>query len=77
MLQGVRVHALALLALLTGDYDAFIGDGKVSGMATLGTAWVSKPWVQVPKLLQHFIADIYWLSDGLPAFVWRELRDIR
>jgi hypothetical protein len=76
MLQRVSVHPINLRALLAGDYDAFIGDNEVSGFPTLGTTWVSKPWVQVPKLLHHSIA-VRCLSDGLSVYVWRELRDIR
>ena len=76
MLQRISGHLFNLHALLTGDYDALSGDSEVSGLAALRTTWVLKPWLQVPKLLQHFIA-IRPLSCVLPVFDWRELRDIR
>jgi hypothetical protein len=69
ILQDGSVHPLNLCAFFAGDYDAFFSDAEVSGLATLGTAGVSKPRGQVSKLLQHSILVRPCLSDGLSVFV--------
>jgi hypothetical protein len=46
---------LDLLAILTGDHDALIGDGEVSRVATLRAPWILISLVQDPKLFENSI----------------------